>query len=85
MPKKKTGKHLQFYMVCMKDNRMPRGGLCSCSWNGLIDEALLLLFKPEYASTFSYWAAGEVVVDYYKFTKLRQTIVLFMAAIKNEL
>lgn len=79
-------KHLQFYMDCMKKRQTPRDGLCSCAWGGYIDEELLMLFKPEWASIWSYWAAGERVrIKYNKFTSLRQTIVLFMAAINNEL
>lgn len=86
MPKKKTGKHLQFYMDCVKNGEMPKAGLCACSWNDYIYEELLMLFKPDHAGAFSYWASLKGGYDEcFKFTKLRQTIVLFMAAINNEL
>lgn len=54
MPKNKTGRHLQFYMDCMKHLKMPLAGLCTCSWNGYIDGSLLRLFKPENASLLDY-------------------------------
>jgi len=85
MAKNKAGKHIRFYIDCLDKKRMPESGLCACSWYGLIDEDLLIDFKPELASHFSYWASGRNIACYYKFTKLRQTIVLFMAAINNEL
>jgi len=85
MPKKKKGKHLQFYIDCINMDEMPKQGLCSCAWCGYIDEDLLILFKPEGASIWSYWAAGDDSYSYKSFSPLRQTIVLFMAAINNEL
>lgn len=86
MPKKKIGKHLQFYMDCISDEIMPQVGLCNCGWTGLIDGNLLLLFKPEDASVFDYWASGiKHNPCAFNFTELRQTIVLFMAALNNEL
>lgn len=85
MVKKKLGKHLQFYMDCIHKGRIPRSGLCACSWHDLIDEELLMLFKPDGASTWSYWAAGKTVRFYEEFTELRQTIVLFMACLNDEL
>lgn len=86
MPKKKIGKHLQFYRAYIVGKQLlPCAGLCACSWNDYIDQNTLELFKPEYASIFSYWASGNKTSSYFKFTELRQTIVLFMAAINNEL
>jgi hypothetical protein len=86
MAKNKIGKHLQFYMDCMKKGEMPKAGLCASSWNDYICEESLMLFKPDYAGMFSYWASEKSGYDdCYKFTKLRQTIVLLMAAINNEL
>lgn len=85
MAKKKTGKHLQFYMDCMVAKEMPRAGLCSCSWNDFIDEDLLSIFKPDGISEFKYWASGVKWDKVYIFTPLRQTIVLFMAAMAGEL
>lgn len=87
MSKKKTGKHLQFYMHCVQNGEMPRPGLCKCSWGDYISEELLMLFKPEDVGIFSYWASLKIKKydDCYKFNELRQTIVLLMAAINNEL
>lgn len=86
MSKKKKGKHLQFYIDCISDEIMPQVGLCSCAFVGLIDGKLLLLFKPEDASIFDFWASGiPHRAFHFKFTELRQTIVLFMAAIAGEL
>lgn len=86
MSKKKVGKHLRFYMDYMKKSEMPRAGLCACSWNDYISEDLLMLFKPTDAGMFSYWASEKKGCDEcYKFTKLRQTIILFIAALNNEL
>lgn len=84
MPKKK--KHLRFYMDCLKKGEMPKAGLCACSWNDYICEESLILFKPDSVGIFSYWASEKGGYnECYKFNKLRQTIVLFMAAINNEL
>lgn len=86
MPKKKAGKHLQFYMDCVKNGEMPKAGLCACSWNDYIYEELLMLFKPDHAGAFSYWASQKKgYTECYKFNKLRQAIVLLMAAINDEL
>lgn len=86
MLKKKTGKHLQFYMDCLKKGEMPRTGLCACSWNDYICEELLMLFMPSGSGMFNYWASTKKGYDEcYKFTGLRQTIVLFMACLNNEL
>lgn len=84
MAKKQPGRHLRFYMDCIEKKEMPRCGLCSCAWSGYIDVELLNLFTPYNCSVFSYWAAGRVA-NPDTFTQLRQTIVLFMAAINNEL
>lgn len=97
MPKKKIGKHLQFYMDCMKlEARMPyllssyQGGLCSMAECNLISKKLFVLFSEDQES-YSYWADGQTtkIHDCFdrrsQFTELRQTIVLFMAAINNEL
>lgn len=86
MTKKKPGKHLQFYMDCIEEKIMPDSGLCGSSWERRIDGKLLLLFKPEGVSTFDYWASGKKHDNcYYIFTELRQTIVLLMACLNNEL
>jgi hypothetical protein len=95
------GKHLDFYKKCVKDgNRMPyhyghyNGGLCGIAYNSdLIDKELLELFRPIGADVLKYetaqsgfWGYGKIGFNYAtEFTALRQTIVLFMAAMNNEL
>lgn len=92
------GKHLKFYEECMKAGVLPHCGLCHCAAIGLIDHETLERFEPTYEDVKEagnnmdsvYWASD---MDYDKhdflrmrsFTELRQTIVLFMAAIKGEL
>ncbi len=100
MKKKKTGKHLQFYMDCMKRGVMPNSGLCinTVDLGGPLSEELFRLFIPTDDELFalakkgystSYWGLGVITNDYDilydAFSPLRQTIVLFMAAINNEL
>ena len=96
--KKKTGKHLRFYIDCMNNGSMMpvvesdyRGGLCSISDAGLIDQKIFNLFSFG-KSDFHFWATEDAREDSYlfsnrrnEFTELRQTIVLLMAAINNEL
>lgn len=89
MAKKKIGKHLQFYMDCMRDrNRlMPCHGLCRCALLDYIcGDVLEKYFTPEdFSDAISFWASGKKGDCEFIFTPLRQTIVLFMAAINNEL
>lgn len=100
MSKKKTGKHLQFYMDCMKRGVMPSSGLCinTEDCGGPLSEELLHLFIPtdeelialaKKGYSASYWGSGMITNDYDilydAFSQLRQTIVLFMAAISGEL
>lgn len=86
MSKKKIGKHLRFYLACIKNgHEMPKAGLCACAWFDFINEEILMMFKPAKAGMFSYLASLKKGQDYYEFTGLRQTIVLFMAAINGEL
>lgn len=64
------------------------GGLCGCADAGLIDRNVLLMFEPDTGEP--YWGLGDYEYSSLKetrlrFTPLRQTIVLFMAAINNEL
>jgi hypothetical protein len=94
MPKKKTGEHLQFYMDCMNNGcQMPndlysmyKGGLCKMANIGYISNELLKLFSDG-MSDYDYWACsdGQPYESRFNFNSLRQTIVLFMAAINNEL
>jgi len=88
MAKKKVGKHLKFYSGCFYSKKMPGVGLCSCAIMEYIDEDLLNLFYPDdsISTAFSFWASGHENKDcLYRFTPLRQTIVLFMAAMSGEL
>ena len=85
MAKKKTGKHLQFYMDCIRKGKMPNYGLCSCAKMGYLDYYLLQDFRPTNCLYYSYWASGDRYDRCFKFTPLRQTIVLLMACLNNEL
>lgn len=93
------GKHLDFYKECMKTGKLPEadacnsnpwGGLCQASDKKIISKELLNLFEP-LDCTFGWWGVGDKQIKYTllerleAFTPLRQTIVLFMAAINNEL
>lgn len=90
----KKGKHLQFYIDCMNNGgKMPviqksiyKGGLCSMADGGLISQEIFELFSYGQPSVL-YWASDSEWYNYNKhgFTELRQTIVLLMAAINNEL
>lgn len=78
----------------MKEGKIPcyggiiRGGLCSVADKGVISENILNLFNDDFPS-FHYWADGKNKNNSYErryvFTPLPQTIVLFMAAMNNEL
>jgi hypothetical protein len=73
-------------MDCIiNDYKMPSFGLYSCSYFGHIDWDDLELFRPKNISAISYWASGSRYDMCHRFTPLRQTIVLLMAAINNEL
>lgn len=91
------GKHLDFYKKCIEDKRMPDFGLCLCATRNLISEKILDRFEPSHKDmviiqrqglSSGYWGSGLSSEDHnrlFTFTPLRQTIVLFMAAINNEL
>lgn len=95
MTEKKPGKYMQFYKDCIINKRLKDFGLCSSLGGDLLE-----LFKPteededELANeglSILYWASG-VSSNYkydnkrwFEFTPLRQTIVLFMAALNDEL
>lgn len=87
MQKNKTGQHLQFYMDWMPSGLMPHVGLCRCALLNIISANILQeYFEPDdFYSTVTFWASGENGDFQYIFTPLRQTIVLFMAAINNEI
>lgn len=94
------GKHLDFYERNIEHMIMPDEGLCMCASDDKISSDILEeYFQPtpeerydlvtEGLSTF-YWGSGISKYNQYDeiayvFTPLRQTIVLFMAAINNEL
>jgi hypothetical protein len=69
-------------------------GLCECAEKRYIDKELLERFKPrkkdlrkleEEGSNPIFWASGSSSAELGEFTSLRQTIVLFMAAVNGEL
>lgn len=91
---KKIGKHLQFYIDCHKNKELPGFGLCYCARHGHIDSSIFELFEPTICDEdnliaeghdLSYWASGDEGINAFKFTPLRQSIILFMAAINGEL
>lgn len=70
-------RYLPLYYKWMKTKRLPCGGLClSLLWP---DE--LELFKPENKGLLQYWT-GRFPTD---FNPTRQNILLFLAAMNNEL
>jgi len=94
MPKNK--KHLEFYMKHAESGKLPEYsmGLCRVATFGEIDQFLLASFEPteeddkwleweEHNGIFwgSDCSGGKLGI----FTPLRQTIVLFMAAMNDEL
>jgi hypothetical protein len=95
MAKKKLGKHLQFYFDCIHYGLMPTTGLCKAAEEGLISKSFLdkyynpdkydkkILFNE--GKDTAYWGSDDWGFCLYKFTYLRQTIVLFMACLNNEL
>lgn len=81
--------YLTFYRECMKTGVLPNTGLCFCipSYDGSFLD-LMSPLRDEWS--FFYWGSGLSVDDgyqkrAYEFTELRQTIVLFCAAMNNEL
>lgn len=91
------GKHLDFYFKCMESGELPYAGLCYCAARRLISKKLLDIIEPSFEDdfnlrneglSFGYWSSGLLLNDsnkFFQFTPLRQTIVLFMAAMNNEL
>jgi len=87
-------KHLAFYKKYAATGTIPENGLCQCSG---IDLELLKLFRPTKDvekklfisdQAYGYWGSGLSIYDnnkYRSFTPLRQTIILFMAAMNKEL
>lgn len=91
----KRKKYLNYYYRWMKSGKMDQCGLCVKFGER---HKFLSLFEPtddDYATLYrngmscTYWASETKVVDYYHkrwytFGPLRQTILLFMAAMNNE-
>ena len=91
-------KYLNFYNECIINRGLPFSGLCSCL-NAKAERELNHLFKPNSRDwDGSYWAYDgkdrNFLNNYgdrskrsvlFKFTPLRQNIVLFLAAMNNEL
>lgn len=86
------------YLLKVYQDKHVRGdtyyGLCMAATNGAIDRALLEMFTPSRRESWTletegtdsiYWGSGKDDPEYGKFTPLRQTIVLFMAAWEGEL
>ena len=86
----------QEYKKWMKTGELPENGLCRCL-SGTKYKSTLRLFRPSgkekfelIASgfNFGYWGSGLTCNDwgiFYKFTPLRQTIVLLILAMHDEL
>jgi hypothetical protein len=78
---------------------MPESGLCRCAAHNLISYDLLDLFMPSEQEldelknmhkSVGWWASDAYIWEFdkqklYGFGPLRQNIILFMAAINNEL
>lgn len=91
----KKKKYLPLYYEWMRTGNLPQNGLCNCFGTSL-DETMWLpndgfedfnLMFPKKRDD-PYWAVGECRNDanrHREFTPLRQTFVLFMAAINDEL
>lgn len=81
-------KYLPLYYEWMKSGFTSDEGLCNSLPDDKYTSQLLSLFRP-YGISYIYWGYGEENANTYdvinKFTPLRQTIILFMAAINNEL
>lgn len=92
---KKVKKHLRFYEFCMEIGELPAYGLCVCAKRGYIDnliwEEYMIPLGNASLIDFTYWGYDGKFFNRgnytyaTKFTPLRQTIVLLMAAIKGEL
>jgi hypothetical protein len=95
----KKKKYLPLYYKWMESERLPHNGLCNCfglcysedKWeSGEGYEDFEIMFPLPYDDVNiecrNYWGAGEKVRNLHvAFTPLRQNIVLFLAAMNNEL
>jgi hypothetical protein len=85
-------KYLKFYQECLDSGRMPDAGLCIC-----LGKRKMEIFQPigrevnyyDGVLTGLYWASdvnpGDSFARHYGFSPTRQNIVLFLAAMNNEL
>lgn len=89
-------KYLKFYYECLEKGEIPHNGLCNCfgisyddtTWAPSEDygDDLRLFFPNESGVNSGYWACEFNSVNNHRlFTPLRQTIVLFLAALNGEL
>lgn len=92
--KNKNKQHLDFYKKCAQTGFMPVMGLCGAASHNLINGQLLDLFRPTKEDRLQliagrmpcgYWGRESFYIEHGTFTPRRQTIVLLMAAINNEL
>lgn len=87
----KKKKYLLLYEKWVKTGYIPGDGLCNCYCNGhrLAKHELMKLFEPFRKESERIWWAGEVGTtgtEYLsRFNPFRQNIILFMAAMNNEL
>lgn len=97
--KKKPPYYLKMYKEWLKEDHLPGLGLCG-SLGSPFEDALIKLFEPtdrdfseiiRYGGDTTFWGFGSSTKEFttfeilYTFTPLRQTIVLFLAAINGEL
>lgn len=93
--KRKEQMHLDYYFKQMDNQELLRGcwGLCREARCGMIDYDTLELFHPteedrEWLAweghALGYWGSGSKDEKLGEFTPLRQTIVLFMAFIRDD-
>lgn len=92
---KKPGKYLAFYMKCSRIRKMSEAGLCHV-FNAYRPEDYpeFKIISPtkkekqqlcENGFNQTWWGSESYFPEHYKFTPLRQTLVLLMAALNNEL
>ncbi len=86
---------LNFYKECVKEGKMPTQGMCK-SFVRTEGEPILDLFEPTFVECLEsghlggHWGALEKNYNnsfkrYYEFNEFRQTVILFCAAINDEL
>lgn len=93
---RKKKKYLLLYYKWMEAGRLPKMGLCNCFPNSNRSFKLLTPTENDKVADNVYWAYGRKVTRHvystrfpeatkFKFTPLRQNIVLLMAALNDEL